>query len=84
MMFLQPLGEAGILLKGDPGRLGGTVQGAWFHQDDVFKGKPYRQRVLDPNGKVLRKTTNMWADAGLFPGVHCPYLKQIDEYVHER
>ena len=39
---------------------GGDYTETWFHQDNIKKGRPYRQKVWDNTGRVYATTENEW------------------------
>ena len=58
----------------------GNTQENYFKQDDIYKGKLYKQEIRDRDGNLYSKVENTWQHSQPYPGVYFPYLTQTDNY----
>ncbi|MFC1514729.1 toxin TcdB middle/N-terminal domain-containing protein, partial [Candidatus Omnitrophota bacterium] len=61
----------------------GNYSESYFKQDDVFKGRLYKQEVKDSSASLYAKSENVWQSTEAFPGVDFVYLSQTDNYVYD-
>jgi RHS repeat-associated protein len=61
----------------------GNYTETYFKQDDIYKGKPYKQEVKDAQGNLYSKTESSWQSTQPFTGVYFPYLAQTDTYIYD-
>ncbi|MEW6328422.1 MAG: toxin TcdB middle/N-terminal domain-containing protein [Thermodesulfobacteriota bacterium] len=61
----------------------GTTTETWFHQDDIFNGLAYDQKIKDSSGNPYTRTANTYASTSPYGGVNFPYLEQKDDYVYD-
>lgn len=56
---------------------------SWFKQDDIFKGRLYRQKTSDAQGHLFTMSESAWQSVVLYPGVNFPYVSTIDNYIYD-
>jgi len=53
----------------------GSTKETWFYQDDIYKGKPRKERVCDASGRVYSMVQYEWGNTVLYDGaVNFPHL----------
>ncbi len=60
-----------------------TSNESYFHQDDIFKGRLYKQEVKDATGALYSKTENTWYNDQRTDGTNFVFLQQTDSYLYE-
>jgi RHS repeat-associated protein len=53
-----------------------------FKQDNIFKGRPYKQLARDKNNKLFSKAENTWQSKDLGGGIYFPYLAETSNYTY--
>jgi len=61
----------------------GNYTETFFKQDNIFKGRPYKQEVRDAAGNLFARTENTWLSRQLYPGITFVYLAQADNYIYD-
>ncbi len=61
----------------------GTTSESWFHQDEVFKGLPYKTEIKDSSGNLYSKSEKTFSSTSPYTGVDFPYLEQSNDYVYD-
>ncbi len=61
----------------------GNYQESYFKQDDIFKGRPYKEEIRDSYGNLYSKAENTWQYTQPYSGVYFAYLAQSDNYTYE-
>jgi len=61
----------------------GNYSENYFKQDDIYKGRAYKQIVYDASGNIYTKSENTWAYEEIEPGVNFAYLTQSDAYTYD-
>lgn len=61
----------------------GNYTESYFKQDDILKGRLYRQEIKDKDGNLYSKTENTWTTIQPYTGVNFVYLSQTDNYDYE-
>ncbi|MBW2046567.1 MAG: hypothetical protein JRI96_17110, partial [Deltaproteobacteria bacterium] len=61
----------------------GNYVESYFKQDNVFKGKLYRQGTRDKYGNPFNIKVNDWRSKEVYPGVSFVYLQTTDSYTYD-
>ncbi|MEW6323821.1 MAG: RHS repeat-associated core domain-containing protein [Nitrospirota bacterium] len=61
----------------------GTVTTTRFHQEGIFKGRPYEVQVADSQGRLFTKTLTVWAVTTPFANSSFPELSQVDTLIYD-
>ena len=61
----------------------GNYTESYFKQDDLFKGRPYKQETKNSSGALYSRSENTWASTQIYLGVNFIYLAQTDSYTYE-
>ena len=61
----------------------GNFSESYFKQDDIFKGRAYKQETKNSEGTLYSRSENTWASMQVYPGVNFAYLAQTDNYIYE-
>jgi len=61
----------------------GNYTESYFHQDDIYKGRPYKKEVKDKDGNLYSKLENTWQYREPSPGSCFPYLLETYNYIYD-
>ncbi|UCB57641.1 MAG: VCBS repeat-containing protein [Candidatus Omnitrophota bacterium] len=64
----------------------GNIAETWFHLDDIFKGRAYKQRISDSLGNKYQEVLNSWEKINPYSGhseISFPYLASEDSYTYD-
>lgn len=61
----------------------GNYTETYFHQDDLYKGRPYLQQTKDSSGNIYTKQENIWSYRETNPDVNLVYLKQQNTFTYD-
>jgi len=61
----------------------GNYTETYFHQDDIYKGRPYLQQFKDSSGNIYSKQESVWNYSEPNPGEYFIYLKQQNIFTYD-
>ncbi|MEW6170763.1 MAG: toxin TcdB middle/N-terminal domain-containing protein, partial [Candidatus Omnitrophota bacterium] len=61
----------------------GNYTKSYFHQDNIFKGRPWKQETYDHQNQLLSRTESTWSNQELNSGVKYVYLAQKDDFIFD-
>ncbi|MFH0790396.1 MAG: toxin TcdB middle/N-terminal domain-containing protein, partial [Candidatus Omnitrophota bacterium] len=61
----------------------GNTNETYFLQDDIYKGKLSRQKIIDAAGKVISEVKNTWKNTSVYPGVYIISLGESSQFIND-
>ncbi len=61
----------------------GNVVKTYFHQDDIFKGKTYKEEILDDGGNLFTKIERSWENTSPHTDVNFVHLAREDTFGYD-